>query len=89
MPPLSPRAELMKLEYSLSLSQKTSEWLLKYRKKTQADIKKILWECGQQMRLINDFSETEAFYWINWDQKYHLNRQQIDAENTYYELSQK
>ncbi|MFA6080378.1 MAG: hypothetical protein WC753_02740 [Candidatus Gracilibacteria bacterium] len=89
MAPLSPKAELIKLEYSLSLSQRTSEGLLKYKKKTQCDVKKILWECGLQIRLIDDFTQTEAFNCLGNDQRYLLNQQQMNAENIYHELSQK
>lgn len=62
---------------------------MKLQKKTKDDIKKILWECGVQMKLINDFSLTEAHHYLNGDQRYVLNRHYIEAETTYYELSKK
>jgi hypothetical protein len=39
------------------------------------------------MKLIDNFSGTETFYWIDPDQKIFLRERYMQTENTFYELS--
>lgn len=87
MQSLSPKAELMKLEYNLDISRRTSQGLLRIKNKTKNDIKRILWECLTQIKLLNNFKKKEAAYTLNTDQRYILDTYCKEAENTYYDIS--